>query len=200
MSVADPMRFVLVTLAIVASSGCKKDSAADNGAQHSAASNLNTAGVKPGAQGLDSASSMQISETDRCPVCAMGVSKHRQFASAIELQDGTTFYFCGTGCMLKSWLHPEIFLSHERTDLKRAVTREYFGGKHIDASQAYWVAGSDVVGPMGPAIVPLASEADLGTFKKRHGGTTTFRLDELTDAKFKQLTGKDPSAGHKAHQ
>ncbi len=140
---------------------------------------------------LDATGQMQISEQDRCPVCGMQISQHVKFASAIQLDDDSSFYFCGTGCMMKAWLHPEIFLDRDKQSLRRAVAPEYFGGNYIDALSALWVAGSDVVGPMGPALVPLQDEADLETFKVRHGGKITFRLSELDDMKWKEITGKN---------
>ncbi|MBW2523949.1 MAG: nitrous oxide reductase accessory protein NosL [Deltaproteobacteria bacterium] len=133
---------------------------------------------------------MQISPADRCPVCAMKVAEHPKFASAIQLDDDSTYYFCGTGCMLRSWLHPEVFLGADQGELKRAVVPEYFTGKHVDAATVTWVAGSDVVGPMGPAIVPLADDASADKFKERHGGKTTFKTAELDDAKWEKMTGK----------
>jgi YHS domain-containing protein len=45
---------------------------------------------------------MHISSGDRCPVCAMQVSKHKKFAYAVQLMNGSTFYFCGTGCMIRA--------------------------------------------------------------------------------------------------
>ena len=72
---------------------------------------------------------MQISPGDRCPVCAMMVRKHKKFASAIQLEDGATYYFCGTGCMIRTWLHPEVFLAKEKSQLKKPVVRAYFTGE-----------------------------------------------------------------------
>ncbi len=141
-------------------------------------------------QGLDEAGRMRPSAEDRCPVCAMDVVSERPFLSAIERRDGHSHYFCGTGCMIKSWLHPDVYLGVPRTKLGRAVVREYFGGEHIDASTAIFVAGSDVVGPMGPALVPLKNASDVETFRRRHGGQTTFRLDEMNDARWLAITGK----------
>jgi len=145
---------------------------------------------KPGLHPLDENGRMRISRGDRCPVCAMKVAKHRPFVSAIQLDDKTTYYFCGTGCMIRSWLHPEIFLGVDKVDLRRPVVREYFTGHDIDARDAIWVAGSDVIGPMGSALVPLKDEVSLKVFKQRHGGKTTFRLKEMNDARWYTITGK----------
>jgi len=149
------------------------------------------AGLQPGLKPLDERSgAMQISSQDRCPVCAMQVSKHKKFACAVQLINGKTFYFCGTGCMLRSWMHPEIFLGVAKQNLKRSVVQDYFTGEQVPGRSVYWVAGSDVIGPMGPALVPLKNEQHLDVFKKRHGAKAVFRLSEMTDEKWQQLTGK----------
>ena len=143
-------------------------------------------GLKP----LDESGAMQISSQDRCPVCAMQVSKYEKFACAVQLIDGRTYYFCGTGCMIRSWMHPEIFLGATKEELKRSVVQDYFSGEQVPGRSVYWVAGSDVIGPMGPALVPLKDEQHLDVFKKRHGAKAVFRLSEMTDEKWQQVTGK----------
>jgi nitrous oxide reductase accessory protein NosL len=120
----------------------------------------------------------------------MQVSKHQKFACAIELKNGKTFYFCGSGCMIRSWMHPDIFLGVTKTELKRSVVQDYFTGDQVSGESVFWVAGSDVIGPMGPALVPLKNEKGLEVFKRRHGAKTVFRLSEMTDEKWQQITGK----------
>jgi nitrous oxide reductase accessory protein NosL len=149
------------------------------------------AGPHPGLKPLAESGAMQISSQDRCPVCAMPVSKHKKFACAIQLMNDSTFYFCGTGCMIRSWLHPEIFLGVDKEELKRSVVQDYFSGEQVPGRSVYWVAGSDVIGPMGPALVPLKNEQHLDVFKRRHGAKAVFRLSEMTDEKWQQLTGKE---------
>lgn len=147
-------------------------------------------GPRPAVEGIDQEGRLHFSEEDRCPVCAMKVKDHPKFACGIELKDGRTFYFCGTGCMIRSWLHPEVFLGEERSALARAVVQDYFEGRHLDALSVIWVAGSDVVGPMGPALVPVRDDQALAVFRERHGGTVTFRLADLDDEKWEAITGK----------
>lgn len=148
------------------------------------------AGPHTGLKPLDEGGAMQISNQDRCPMCAMQVSKYKKFACAVQTVDGSTFYCCSAGCMIRSWVHPEIFLGVTKAELKRTVVQDYFTGEQVPGGSVFWVAGSDVIGPMGPALVPLKSEPHLDAFKKRHGAKTVFRLSELTDANWKQLTGK----------
>jgi nitrous oxide reductase accessory protein NosL len=148
---------------------------------------------EPGRNPLDENGRMQISDQDRCPVCGMKVADHPKFSSAIQLTDGVTYYFCGTGCMIRSWLHPEIFLATEKLRLKTPLVKDYFTGRQVDGRNVFWVAGSDVIGPMGPAIVPVEGEQSLEAFKRRHGAKTVFRLDEMTDEKWTAITGRKPA-------
>ncbi len=145
---------------------------------------------KPGRLSLDEDGRMRISPQDRCPVCGMTVEHHRKFASAIQLKDRTTYYFCGTGCMIRSWMHPDIFLGVAKAEVTLPVVREYFTGREIDARDAVWVAGSDVIGPMGPAMVPLKDERSMEVFIRRHGGKTHFRLEQMDDDRWFSITGK----------
>ena len=133
---------------------------------------------------------IEVDKDDRCPVCAMQVALYPKFACAMELVDGRKFSFCATGCMIRSWLHPEVYLGAEKADIQHVWVQDYFTGEKIDGSTAFWVAGSDVIGPMGTAFVPLKSESDVKAFKRRHGGKTVFHLTDLTDDKWKEITGK----------
>jgi len=147
-------------------------------------------GPTPGRKTLDPSGRMHIKATDRCPVCGMRVADYVKFSSAIQLADNTTHYFCSCGCMLRAWLYPDIFLAAVREDLKTPVVREYFTGDQLDGRTVFWVAGSDVVGPMGPALVPVMGEKALAAFKRRHGGRTVFLLEELDPDKWFAITGR----------
>ena len=185
---------VLFGVLLTAAVGCSRS---DTGTKAAAPAQATPekAGPTPAARGLDAEGHLQISQGDRCPVCGMEVKAHSKFAAGVALSDGRTFYTCGTGCLVRSHLHPERYLNAGKDQLEREVVQEYLGGRQIDALEAVWVAGSDVVGPMGPAVVPLASEDDAKIFRERHGGKATFRLGELTPARWDEITGR--KAGHR---
>lgn len=143
-------------------------------------------GLKP----LDENRQLQVSPGDRCPVCGMTVIQYPKFNCAIQLKNATTYYFCTTGCMIRSWMHPEIYLGTTKEMLERPIVREYFSGRQIDARDAIFVYGSDVIGPMGPALVPVLDERYLEVFKKRHGGKTQVLLKDLTDDRWYEMTGR----------
>lgn len=150
--------------------------------------------ARAGRRSLGPDMALQLDPADRCPVCAMAVIKYPKFAAAIQLTDAKTYYFCATGCMIRAWLHPEIHLGCGGQELARPVVQEYLTGRPMDAREAVWVAGSDVIGPMGPYLTPLAPSS-VEAFVKRHGGHRTFRLAEMDDALWEALTGKPAKAG-----
>lgn len=145
---------------------------------------------RSGLKSLDENRQMQVSPGDRCPVCGMTVIRYPKFNCAIQLKNSDTYYFCATGCMVRSWMHPEIYLGTTRDMLERPIIREYFSGQQMDARDIIFVYGSDVIGPMGPALVPVLDERHLKAFKKRHGGKTQVLLKDLNDDKWYEMTGK----------
>ena len=147
-------------------------------------------GPLPGIKPLDENGRMQISPEDRCPVCGMKVIRYPKFAGAIQLHSNATFYFCSTGCMIRSWMHPAIYLGITPNELKQPVVKEYFTGRHVDARSIIFVFGSDVIGPMGPALVPVMDENYLKAFKKRHGWKSQFLLNDMDDDKWLEMTGR----------
>ncbi|MBR9985084.1 MAG: nitrous oxide reductase accessory protein NosL [Desulfosarcina sp.] len=148
-------------------------------------------GPAPALKSLAADGQMTLSESDRCPVCAMFPARRPQTAAAMTLKSGETFYFCGNGCLLRTWLRPTVYLGKPQVEIDRLVVRDYFSGQPIDGRTATWVAGSDVVGPMGPAIIALGDAAQLAAFKNRHGGKTVFTFDQVDDTLWKTISRRE---------
>jgi nitrous oxide reductase accessory protein NosL len=148
-------------------------------------------GPAPALKPLSADGQMTLSEPDRCPVCAMFPARRPQTAAAMTLKSGETFYFCGNGCLLRTWLRPAVYLGRSQAEIDRLVVRDYFSGQPIDGRTATWVAGSDVVGPMGPAIIALGDSGQLAVFKSRHGGETVFTFDQVDDDLWKLISRRE---------
>jgi nitrous oxide reductase accessory protein NosL len=50
----------------------------------------------------------------------------------------------------------------------------------IEAGRAFYVIGSDVMGPMGHELAPLATKADAEDFLKDHKGKRILSYGEVT--------------------
>lgn len=148
------------------------------------------AGPTPAKQGIDSKGHMHLQRSDRCPLCAMLPARYPEFSCAIKLMDNHTYYFCCPRCLLRVWAEPERFLNVSRKNISHIIVRHYFTGDQFDGGSAIWVSGSNVIGPMGPAIVPLKTQTEVSAFKQRHGAKHVFHLNEPTADDWKNILGK----------
>ena len=56
---------------------------------------------------------------------------------------------------------------------------DYYTTKLIDGREAYYVVGSDVLGPMGRELIPHQNEKAAVSFSKDHGGQRILRFKEI---------------------
>lgn len=121
---------------------------------------------------------------DLCPVCGMLVAKYPSWTATIVYRDGHAHFFDGAKDMFKFWFDPPKYAAgHSREQVARLVVTDYYNLQPVDAKTALYVIGSDVLGPMGHELVPLATQADAEEFLKEHkgkGGTRILRFDQVT--------------------
>jgi copper chaperone NosL len=118
---------------------------------------------------------------DTCPVCGMLVSKYPNWAAIVVYRDGHAHHFDGAKDMFK-YLHnvPKYAPGHDVKDIAAIGVTEFYGLTRIDARNAFYVIGSDVLGPMGHEFVPLATRADAENFLKDHQGRRILTFKEVT--------------------
>lgn len=125
---------------------------------------------------------------DLCPVCGMLVTKYPNWTATVVYKDGHAHYFDGAKDMFKYLADlPRYAPGHQREDIKSIVVTEYYGLSKVDATQAFYVVGSDVLGPMGHELVPLETRADAEDFLKEHKGKQILRFDEVKPDLLKKL-------------
>ena len=118
---------------------------------------------------------------DLCPVCGMLVSKYPNWVATIVYKDGHAHHFDGAKDMFKFWHEPAKYAAgHRREDMAAIWVPDFYGLQRIDARKAVFVAGSDVLGPMGHELVPLATRADAEDFLKDHKGKRILAFGEVT--------------------
>ncbi len=124
--------------------------------------------------------SVEPGPKDRCAVCGMFVAKYPNFAARLTLADGSDALFDGVKDLFRYYRNPGKFggKAHE----VRAVTvKDYYTLEAIDGRAAYYVVGSDVMGPMGKELVPFGTAAAAEEFRKDHKGERVLRFEEIDD-------------------
>ncbi len=118
---------------------------------------------------------------DRCPVCGMFVAKYPHWIATVVWKDGTVAHFDGAKDLL-FYLHqlPKYAAGRTTGDVVTMAVTEFYDLRRIDARQAYYVVGSDVLGPMGREFVPFASQADADEFLRDHHGMRVLRFQDIT--------------------
>ena len=119
--------------------------------------------------------------TDVCPVCGMFVAKYPEWVATLVFRDGKAEHFDGAKDLFKYLLDLAKYApGRSRDDIAALVVTEYYGLTRIDPRQAWFVIGSDVLGPMGHELVPLATRADAEDFLKDHKGKRILGFAEVT--------------------
>ncbi|MCX7142668.1 MAG: nitrous oxide reductase accessory protein NosL [Proteobacteria bacterium] len=125
---------------------------------------------------------------DLCPVCGMLVSKYPNWAATVVWKDGHAHHLDGAKDMFKFLLDlPAYAPGHQREQIAAIGVTDFYNLAKIDAREAWYVTGSDVLGPMGHELVPLASGADAEEFLKDHKGKRILRFEDVTTKVLAQL-------------
>lgn len=118
---------------------------------------------------------------DLCPVCGMLVAKYPNWVATIIYKDGHAHHFDGAKDMFKFWHDPAKYAAgHKREDMVAIRVTDFYNLQPVDARKAFYVIGSDVLGPMGHEFVPLASKEDAADFLKDHKGKRILTFDQVT--------------------
>lgn len=118
---------------------------------------------------------------DKCPVCGMFVAKFAGFLAEIVFKDGSYAFFDGPKDMFRYYLDLKTYNpAKTQADVARLSVTDYYSMTFIDGKNAYYVVGSDVLGPMGNELIPTARETDARTFAKDHKGKRILKFSEVT--------------------
>ena len=117
---------------------------------------------------------------DTCPVCGMFVAKYPEWIATVVYKDGHAHHFDGAKDLFKYLLDLSKWApGHQASEIVKIGVTEYYGLQRIDARKAYYVIGSDILGPMGHELIPLESLEEAEEFKKDHQGVAILKFDQV---------------------
>lgn len=123
-----------------------------------------------------------------CAVCGMYVANFPDWAAVVTFKDNTQAWFDGPKDLFTYLLDLKHYAAKRNpSDILSVQVKDYYGLKHIDGQKAFYVLGSDVMGPMGKELVPFATEASARDFLKDHRGQRVLPFQEITPQTMKSL-------------
>ncbi|SOC10662.1 nitrous oxide reductase accessory protein NosL [Rhodobacter maris] len=144
------------------------------------------AAALPLAPGFASAAAAKITlpppgPRDTCPVCGMFVARYPDWIATIQFSDGTAVHFDGPKDFFKFLHDPGKYArGRSRAQITGMGVSDYYEVAMVDAREALYAVGSDVLGPMGHEFVPLATPADAEDFMRDHKGKRLVSFAEVT--------------------
>lgn len=122
-----------------------------------------------------------ISTKERCPVCGMFVRPYPKWITQIQFKDGHHHSFDGMKCFCRFYFDARKFDSrYSSADFTKLLVRDYYTLKFIDHDKAFYVLGSDVLGPMGHELIPFKSAERAKIFLIDHRGQKIIRFSQIT--------------------
>lgn len=120
---------------------------------------------------------------DRCPVCGMFVKPYPNWMATLTFENSPQLFFDGPKDMLRYYFAMPAQGSATkpgRDSLQGIYVTDYYTTRVLPVVEVFFVIGSDIPGPMGYDLVPIAGREAAESFAQDHGGKKIVPFDELT--------------------
>ena len=115
---------------------------------------------------------------DRCAVCGMFVAPYPNWVSIVQFKDGTKAYFDGPKDMFTYVFNLKKYNSAAKPeDIAEIYVTEYYSTQLQKAAEVFFITESDVMGPMGTELIPIAGKEAALTFLRDHKGKKIMQFD-----------------------
>jgi len=122
----------------------------------------------------------------RCAKCGMLVADHPRWVAGAITPSGGEERFCCPRCMFAWHLSPRGKGSRD------LWVTEYYSQQRTPVADVFFVMDSDVVGPMGKSLVPIAGREAAERFRQDHHGARLLKPGDLTPELLREIAGKPP--------
>ena len=119
-------------------------------------------------QGKAEPKTFEVPNHSKCPVCGMFVYKYPKWATHMVVS-GKDYYFDGVKDMLKYYFFDSDF-KYDREKISKVEVRDFYTLESIKATEAFYVMGSKVYGPMGNELIPFKTQKEAKNFIADHSG------------------------------
>lgn len=121
-----------------------------------------------------------LKKSDRCPVCGMFVYKYPKWVAQIVFKDGASYFYDGAKDMYKHYFDVAKYTPGKaQSDITHLYVTDYYEVELIEAKTAYYVLGSNILGPMGHELLPFKDQESAQEFLEDHKGKSIVRFPQI---------------------
>lgn len=133
---------------------------------------------------------IKVDKSEKCPVCGMFVYKYPKWAAQLyvgSVDHSPHYSFDGVKDMMKFYHKPEKWGKYIGLEFDKVLVTDYYTQNAINGKKAFYVAGSNILGPMGKELIPFGTMDAAKIFFKDHLGTNIYTFEQLTETLVYQL-------------
>lgn len=131
-----------------------------------------------------------VDKNERCAVCGMMVAKYKPWLTQIHADDTKPVMFDGVKDMMAYFVDPTAYSGGGDMETAEIWVKDYYTLKWIDGRKAFYVVGSDVMGPMGEEFVPFETTGAAENFRNDHKGKKMLSFTEIDPEMVKEMKNK----------
>jgi len=131
-----------------------------------------------------------VDSSERCAVCGMMVAKYNSWITQIHAAGQKPVLFDGVKDMMAYYFNPSAYSGAGDMSSAEIWVKDYYTLEWLDGREAIYVAGSDVMGPMGEEFIPFVSQDAAMNFMKDHKGQQILAFTEITPEMVMQMKKK----------
>ncbi|MFA5677359.1 MAG: nitrous oxide reductase accessory protein NosL [Pseudomonas sp.] len=127
---------------------------------------------------------VQFHSDDECHVCGMIIADFPGPKGQAVERDGVK-KFCSTAEMLSWWLQPENNILQAKLyvhDMGQSQWDSPDDSHLVDATQAWYVAGTSLQGAMGASLASFANKQAAEDLAAQHEGATVMAFEQIDEA------------------
>jgi len=136
---------------------------------------------------------MDFDRKTECLVRHIKVYKAPEWVAKIELQNGKKVFFSSPKSMFEFYFRPgkwfDVGVKNEK-DFKEILVTDFKTLKPVKAKGAFYIYGSNVIGPAGDDLVAFDSYAAAEEFSKKHNGKRILGFRDISDALIRLINGR----------
>ena len=146
------------------------------------------AAVLPVAAGTETLPPLSPGPGDKCPVCGMFVAKYPDWTAQVRFRNRRTVFFDGAKDLFRYYFSiGRYYPGKSVADVVAVYVTDYYTLEPVAAATAFFVAGSDVHGPMGRELIAFASVEQAQEFRRDHRGREVLRFEAVSPELLRSL-------------